>query len=57
MHNYFIIGPFEDGMFYVAYKYSFCTVCVPIVQCTSEKSAIEECNRLNSRNIDPLKKG
>lgn len=50
MHKYFVIGPFEDGMFYVAYRYSFCSVCVPVVQCTCESAAVEECDRLNKRD-------
>jgi len=50
MNKYFIIGPFDDGNFYIAYRYSFCNVCVPVLQCTSEKAAQDECNRMN-RNV------
>jgi len=47
MHQYFVIGPFADGFFYAAYRYSYCPVAVPVVQFTSEKAALEYVDKKN----------
>ncbi|MBV8060825.1 MAG: hypothetical protein JO253_04785 [Alphaproteobacteria bacterium] len=45
--KYFVIGPFKNGLFYIAYKYQFCEVFVPIQEFSSERVAQRECALLN----------
>lgn len=47
MDKYFVIGPFEDGFFYVAYRYSFAAIAVPVIQFSNEKNALEYCANAN----------